>query len=696
MKMKGGESTMSRFRILLGHPRVRCLIAVSILLTGLLGASSQHTSATPSRLQIGWFTGAGRSDLTRIDTQQQAGESIQFAYASADLSAATISAYLTKLQQANVRTFLQLDPTAAKAGDTATLLTFVNTYKSHPSVAGWLIYDEPEFNGVWASKLVTDYKAVKAADPNHPVAIIFGNGYCTYVANSLDSNYFNAADVILFDSYPVNDQPEFGTTVDGKHSFSDYPYVVNNCLSYVGGLGKSFMMIAQGFQWTSPGPSGQPNRNPTYGEERYFTFMPFIHNVAGLVYWVDYRADAALTATVNRVMKEASTLGLALLNGVYNDPSVSVNNAAISYKYGSDGTNMLLIAENDTGLPVTAAFTLPATVNTSSVTLVYDGYNAATQSYTARSIPVSTGPSGRPTFTDTFTQYQVHIYQLTGSNPPTATGTDTIGGYSPSTGMFYLRNSNASGMADYQFRFGPAGAGWKPLAGDWNGAGTVTIGGYNPTTGVFYLRNSNSGGIADYQFQFGPAGAGWLPLAGDWNGDGTDTIGGYSPANGMFYLRNSNSGGIADYQFQFGPAGAGWLPVAGDWNGDGTDTIGGYNPTTGVFYLRNSNSGGSADYQFQFGPAGAGLLPIAGDWNADGIDSIGLYSPTTGMFYLRNSNSGGIADYQFQFGPAGTGWLPIAGDWNGTLSAVQANPVATAVPTQPSQPVAPTFVPSRK
>ncbi len=191
----------------------------------------------------------------------------------------------------------------------------------------------------------------------------------------------------------------------------------------------------------------------------------------------------------------------------------------------------------------------------------------------------------------------------TEENPAVA---DTIGGYNPSNGAYYLRNANAGGPANFQFRFGPAGAGWLPLAGDWNGDGVVTIGGYNPTTGIFYLRNTNAGGSANYQFQFGPAGAGWLPLAGDWNGDGTDTIGGYNPSNGVFYLRDTNNSGPANYQFQFGPAGAGWLPLAGDWNGDGTDTIGGYNPANGVFYLRDTNNSGPANYQFQFGPAGAG------------------------------------------------------------------------------------------
>ena len=93
-------------------------------------------------------------------------------------------------------------------------------------------------------------------------------------------------------------------------------------------------------------------------------------------------------------------------------------------------------------------------------------------------------------------------------------------------------------------------------------------------------------------FTYGAAGAGWIPIAGDWNGDGKDTIGLYDPANSVFYLRNTNDTGYADVTFAYGAAGAGWMPIAGDWNGDGKDTIGLYNPATSVFYLRNTNDTG--------------------------------------------------------------------------------------------------------
>jgi hypothetical protein len=241
----------------------------------------------------------------------------------------------------------------------------------------------------------------------------------------------------------------------------------------------------------------------------------------------------------------------------------------------------------------------------------------------------------------------------------------TAGLYDPATSVFFLRNSNSSAPADLVFSYGPAGAGWMPVVGDWNGDGVDTIGLYNPSSSFFFLRNSNSSAPADLVFSYGPAGAGWIPIAGDWNGDGTDTIGLYNPATSAFFLRNSNTSGPADLVFGYGPSGAGWIPIAGDWNGDGTDTIGLYNPATSTFFLSNSNSSAPANLVFSYGPAGAGWKPLARDWNGDGTDTIGLYNPTTSVFFLRNTNSSAPADLVFSYGPAGAGWAPIAGDWDG-------------------------------
>ena len=50
------------------------------------------------------------------------------------------------------------------------------------------------------------------------------------------------------------------------------------------------------------------------------------------------------------------------------------------------------------------------------------------------------------------------------------------------------------------------------------GINSDTIGLFNPTSGTFYLRDSNSAGYADYTFRYGPAGGGWIPIVGDWDG----------------------------------------------------------------------------------------------------------------------------------------------------------------------------------
>jgi hypothetical protein len=264
-------------------------------------------------------------------------------------------------------------------------------------------------------------------------------------------------------------------------------------------------------------------------------------------------------------------------------------------------------------------------------------------------------------------------------SPSEATGTilgnaqeSTIGLYRGVSGMFYLRDTNTSGVADNAFLYGPGGSKLIPITGDWTDGGVSTIGLYSQATGTVYLRNENTSGVADTTFQFGPAGNNLLPLAGDWNDDGIDSIGLYSPTTGTVYLRNENTSGLADMTFQFGPAGNNLIPIAGDWTGDGTSTIGLYNQAAGTVYLRNENTSGVADTTFQFGPAGNSLIPIAGDWTGDGASTIGLYNQAAGQFCLRNENTSGTADITFQYGPNGNAYTPLAGTWTDSSSTLMA------------------------
>ncbi len=174
--------------------------------------------------------------------------------------------------------------------------------------------------------------------------------------------------------------------------------------------------------------------------------------------------------------------------------------------------------------------------------------------------------------------------------------------------------------------------------------------------GIWFLRNSNTTGVADTTFWYGGT-PGLMAIAGDWNGDRVGGPGFYQQ-DGSWFLRNSNSTGATDIAFLYG-GGAGMVPVAGDWNGDGIDTPGLYQ--NGIWFLKNSNTGGVADITFWYGGA-PNMVPVAGDWNGDGIDTPGLYQ--NGIWFLRNSNTGGVADTTFWYGGA-PGMVPVAGDWNG-------------------------------
>jgi hypothetical protein len=274
----------------------------------------------------------------------------------------------------------------------------------------------------------------------------------------------------------------------------------------------------------------------------------------------------------------------------------------------------------------------------------------------------------------------------------TGNGTDTLGLYNPATGFFYLHNSNTTGTGDITFFYGDPGQGWIPVVGDWTGRTSSagfpidTVGLYDPKTCTWYLRNSLTTGVADITIGYGPAGAGWLPVVGDWDGNGTTTVGLYNPATGYFYLHNSNTTGTGEIAFFYGDPRQNWIPVAGDWTGSGRDSIGLYDPASGTWYLRNSLSTGVADMTFGFGSPGSGWLPVVGDWTGTSGAAVqaagGVLSPATASTPLSQ------ADLQPIVTAAIARW-PAAGANSTELAAMtQATYVVTDLPGAELGPIA--------
>jgi hypothetical protein len=65
-------------------------------------------------------------------------------------------------------------------------------------------------------------------------------------------------------------------------------------------------------------------------------------------------------------------------------------------------------------------------------------------------------------------------------------------------------------VADIVFQYGLTAD--IPIVSDWNGNGSDSVGIYRPSSGVFYLRNTLTSGIADAILNFGVSGG--LPVVG--------------------------------------------------------------------------------------------------------------------------------------------------------------------------------------
>lgn len=236
---------------------------------------------------------------------------------------------------------------------------------------------------------------------------------------------------------------------------------------------------------------------------------------------------------------------------------------------------------------------------------------------------------------------------------------DTVGIYRPTTGTFYLKNTNATGFAETTIAFNPAAANGYPVVGDWTGSGFDTIGIFDRSNGLFSLHDSNTPGAADHTFVLGIAND--LPMAGRWTATAAhDGAGIFRPSNGIIYLKNELTTGFADVSMVLGLPGD--LPIAGDWNGDGVDSPGVLRTSNITFYLSNQTSSGSAfgDYTALLGVPGD--VPIAGDWNGKGHDGIGGFRPSSALIYLKNDLSSGFGNNYLVLGNPND--IPIAGHWS--------------------------------
>jgi hypothetical protein len=312
-----------------------------------------------------------------------------------------------------------------------------------------------------------------------------------------------------------------------------------------------------------------------------------------------------------------------------------------------------------------ASVDITAYADNNTHTLLFESHNAAAAGSTNIHLDdiniITGGPTSTPTNTATVTNTPAASSTPTATNTPTASNTpvpprpDTIGAYN--NGVFYLRNTNNTGVADITAFFG-GDASDLPVVGDWNGDGVDTIGVYRNSTGFFFLSDSNTSPAVNYSPLFGNPGD--TPFAGKWTADMThDGIGVYRNSNGILYQRKALTGGFDDFFAVYGNPGD--VGFAGDWDGNGFDSIGIYRSSNQTWFLtNNSTPSGITFSDIDFVLDIDTNLPVVGDWDGDG-DSTPGWLTSSGVFSLHPNNSIVGPDNTFAFGPANS--KPIAGKW---------------------------------
>jgi hypothetical protein len=291
--------------------RVRSALLLAIIVTVVFVLSAGrtlHDAERPITVQrpavdffaIGWYNGLDRA-AALFDMAEEGANAVMPYW----VSSANASEYLRTAHRAGMRVLLEVDREIVRDGETGDLVRFIDRFKDAPSLWGWYLADEPSTNtdvGPLSAERATElYRAIKRADPEHPVAIAFHTGEDT-------REYATAMDILMLDDYPFRPQtPQFASLPGWWKRLTDRAEIGRA----VGG----FVPILQAF-----GGRGSPphfvRRFPSTAETRYMVYASLEAGATGIFLWTRYRSQARwIEVTMMPLADELRALDAALRSG---------------------------------------------------------------------------------------------------------------------------------------------------------------------------------------------------------------------------------------------------------------------------------------------------------------------------------------------------------------------------------------------
>ena len=395
-----------------GHARESAVVSTAVVCTVLftLFTSTTARAVDPfanGPFPIGWWDSMSEIQNPALVASQ--GGNLLVAYETSRL-------YLDNAEESGIRVIMNIPWHTPDS----TFTSWVNTYKDHPALVGFNIFEENWYaEGLTLPPVQARYDMIKSVT-DKPVFGTFTEFAMYEASPSIPVQWKSAYDQFMIDVYPTRiGEPEF-SRLEYEGRGKDFKRDMERSHQQSILADRPWWAILSG--WGSDyGPSEVQGdyRLPTYAESRFATFWALNEQPHGIVHFALYRTAGGrvparpgepypfdgeqwLVDVYEPQAAELKALGPALKAGKLTGVSVDDTPDVRSDVYQDPDTGKYyLVSLNSTRGNETTTFT---------VNVGLSGQVQAIPRFeeTARPAISLTGNN----FTDTFTQYEVHVYEL--------------------------------------------------------------------------------------------------------------------------------------------------------------------------------------------------------------------------------------------------------------------------------------------
>ncbi len=289
--------------------------------SSIVWSLSQKNYSTPNRKRnfpffLGWYDNYINNTDVPVKVSSE-GIDLLMPYVG-DAEKTKIHTFLDASEKAGVKVLLEIYRSLVEPENISGVKDFIRTFKNHPSVYGWYLYDEPEIKKptpLSPDSLERLYYAIKEEDKTKPVTLVFAD------INKIQS-YMGAMDIVMWDRYPC----EHG--VQEFKWVQSYQNALNKVVSLASVNNKKFWNVLQAYS------EKQSNKRlPTEAEFRYMFYSSVLAGADSLLFWMhNLSSDSWKKSVLYPTVKEFRDYIPAIVRGEDLTNPAQVNHSDIKVK----------------------------------------------------------------------------------------------------------------------------------------------------------------------------------------------------------------------------------------------------------------------------------------------------------------------------------------------------------------------------